>query len=338
MDDGAEDETAKGSPPELAAAGARKAWPECGKAWGSEKNTRAGAQMQQLQIKPRRPVAFWSIDIFTGSTLSVLRSVSENGLPAISAQHVTDIPAQFVADPFMIEVEKTWYMFFEAMNAQTGKGDIALATSKDGQKWDYRQIVLSEPFHLSYPYVFLFEGEFFMVPESYEANAIRLYRAESFPVKWCYEKSILEGPWVDSSIFYFDGSWWMFSSPVSPPHQVLELFYADCLRGPWVRHPLSPLISGNNRIARSGGRVITSEGLPIRFAQDCFPNYGSTVRAFEITRLNRSEYQERELDGSPVLSGGKQSWSEIGMHHIDPHFVQGRWMACVDGWRFQYQD
>jgi hypothetical protein len=294
--------------------------------------------MQQPQKKPNRPVAIWSIDIFAGSTLFNLRSVSGSDLPAISARDVTDVPAQFVADPFMIEVENTWYMFFEVMNAQTGKGEVGLAISRDGRRWDYQQIVLTELFHLSYPYVFFVEGEFFMIPESYEANAVRLYRAESFPAKWCFEKNILDGPWVDSSIFNFDGRWWMFSSPVAPSHQVLELFYADHFRQPWLRHALSPLIRGNNRIARSGGRVIAPEGLPIRFSQDCFPNYGSRVRAFEVTRLNPSEYLEKELNGSPVLSGGAQPWRETGMHHIDPHFVHGNWMACVDGWRFDYQD
>jgi len=130
----------------------------------------------------------------------------------------------------------------------------------------------------------------------------------------------------------------MFSSPVAPPHQVLELFHADSFRGPWRRHPLSPLIAGNNRIARSGGRVIVAEDRPIRFTQDCFPYYGSRVRAFEITRLTMSEYLEREMEGSPVLCGGEQTWRETGMHHIDPHFGHGQWMACVDGWRFHQQD
>lgn len=294
--------------------------------------------MQQCHVKAKRPDAIWSIDIFTGRTLFDLRSASETGLPAISADSVTDIPAKFVADPFMIKTDETWYMFFEVMNEATGKGDIGLATSGDGRKWDYRQIVLTEPFHLSYPYVFSAGGEFFMVPESYEANAIRLYRAESFPYKWSLVENILSGPWVDSSLFFFNERWWMFSSPVAPSHQVLELFYAEHFRGPWFRHPLSPLISGNNRIARSGGRVIAPEGVPIRFTQDCFPNYGSRVRGFEIMRLSATEYVERELEGGPVLSSGKEPWCETGMHHIDPHFIHGHWMACVDGCRFHYQD
>jgi hypothetical protein len=294
--------------------------------------------MQQSQTKSSRPVAVWSIDIFTGRTLSGLRPASASGMPALSAASVTDVPAQFVADPFMIEVDKTWYMFFEVMNEQSGKGDIGLATSRDGFHWDYRQIVLSEPFHLSYPYVFFAGGEFFMVPESYEANAVRLYRAESFPTGWRFMENLIEGPWVDSSIFFFDKRWWLFSNPLAPSHQVLELFHAEHFRGPWVRHPLSPLITGNNRLARSAGRVIMPEGTPIRFTQDCFPHYGSRVRAFEITRLTAREYRERELEGSPVLAGGEQSWRETGMHHIDPHFIHGHWVACVDGWRFHHQD
>jgi hypothetical protein len=296
------------------------------------------ATMQQSQTKASRPVAVWSIDIFTGRALSELRPVSESGTPALSAENVTDIPARFVADPFMIKTDGIWYMFFEVMNEQTGKGDIGLATSRDGRSWDYRQIVLSEPFHLSYPYVFFASGEFFMVPESYEADAIRLYRAESFPTRWRFMGNMAKGPWVDSSLFFFAGLWWMFTSPVAPSHQVLELFYAGHFRGPWSRHPLSPLIAGNNRIARSGGRVIVTGGMPVRFAQDCSPYYGSRVRAFEVTRLTTSEYLEREIEYSPVLSGGEQSWREMGMHHIDPHFIDGNWMACVDGWKFRHPD
>ena len=98
---------------------------------------------------------------------------------------------------------------------------------------------------------------------------------------------------------------------------------------------MSPLISGNNRIARSGGRVIILNSRPIRFTQDCFPIYGTRVRAFEVSVLTTSEYEERELEFSPILSAGEESWRNQGMHHIDPHFIDGRWLACVDGWRFE---
>jgi hypothetical protein len=95
------------------------------------------------------------------------------------------------------------------------------------------------------------------------------------------------------------------------------------------------LITGNKRIARGGGRVIVLNGRPVRFAQDCFPFYGTGVRAFEISRLTTSDYAEREMESSPILSAGEELWRRQGMHHIDPHWIDGRWLACVDGWSFE---
>ena len=275
------------------------------------------------------------IGIFSGPTLSGLRPVPGIEMPVLAAQHVTDVPAEFVADPFMIQANDAWYMFFEVMNASRNMGEIGMAISRDSLKWDYQRIVLSEPFHLSYPYVFQVDGEYFMIPESFEAGAIRLYRADPFPLKWSYAATLLKGSWVDSSIFSFDGRWWMFSNPVAPDNQVLELFCADAITVPWQRHPMSPLISGNKHIARGGGRVIVQNSRPMRFTQDCSPYYGTAVRAFEVSVLTTSSYEERELELSPILAAGEEMWHRLGMHHIDPHFVNGQWLACVDGWRIE---
>src|SRR5437879_4187404 len=136
-----------------------------------------------MQRQPKRKAALWSIGIFSGARLVDLGPIPGAGVPALSAREITDVPAQFIADPFMINVNDTWYMFFEVMNAHTGKGEIGLATSMDGIKWRYQQIVLSEPFHLSYPYVFCVDDQYFMVPESYQSNSVTLYRALSFPTK-----------------------------------------------------------------------------------------------------------------------------------------------------------
>ncbi len=285
------------------------------------------------QPRPKGKAAIWSIGMFSGATLVDLKPIEQTVTPVLSAADVTDVPAKFVADPFMISVDHTWHMFFEVMNGQTGKGEIGLAKSADGARWSYQQIVLREPFHLSYPYVFCADNQYFMAPESYQANSTKLYRAVSFPTRWEPVKTILEGGWVDSSFFFFDGLWWLFSNPVAPPWQVLELFYADGIFGRWHRHPMSPLVNGNNRIARGAGRVIVLDGKPVRFAQDCFPSYGTSVRAFEITALTTTSYAEREIEGSPILGPGTLPWNESGMHHIDAHFTENGWLACVDGWR-----
>jgi hypothetical protein len=290
---------------------------------------------EQIEEEADGEIAVWSIGMFSGKTLSDLKPVPGIEMPVISAKDVTDIPAEFVADPFMIKADSAWHMFFEVMHAKTEKGEIGLATSSNGLDWEYQQIVLKEFFHLSYPYVFCVGKEYFMIPESFEAKAMRLYRADPFPVRWSYVATLVEGPWVDSSIFFVDGLWWVFTNPVAPENQILELFYAKELTGPWLRHPMSPLIKGDQRTARGAGRVIVADNKPIRFAQDCTPCYGTSVRAFEVTALTTSSYVERELESSPILRAGEERWRRQGMHQIDPHFVDGEWFACVDGWRLE---
>ncbi len=86
-------------------------------------------------------------------------------------------------------------------------------------------------------------------------------------------------------------------------------------------------------MARSAGKVIVSEKTVTRFTQDCAPYYGSAVRAFEISELTTTIYREHELERSPILLKGQEPWHQSGMHHIDAHWVDGRWFACVDGWR-----
>ena len=274
----------------------------------------------------------WSIGIYTGESLSDLGPAVDAVNPVVTAESVLDLKASFVADPFMIKVDDVWYMFFEVMSAETDMGKIGLAVSKNGIQWEYRQIVLDEPFHLSYPHVFQFDGNFYMLPESHEAGSLRLYRADSFPAKWSPVSTLLQGPWIDSSLLFFDDLWWLFTNIVVNRIESLELFYAAHLTGPWHRHLKSPLAKGDLRIARMAGRVIVNDSLPIRFSQDGLPYYGTAVRAFEISVLNTSLYAEHELDGSPVLAAGKMAWHKLGMHHIDPHFINGAWLVCVDGW------
>jgi hypothetical protein len=63
--------------------------------------------------------------------------------------------------------------------------------------------------------------------------------------------------------------------------------------------------------------------------------YGIQVRAFEITELTKTSYQEKAIGLRPVVEASGQGWNESGMHHIDPHRNDGRWIACVDGFYWE---
>ena len=276
-----------------------------------------------------RPGSGWAVGIYRGDSPLRLSPVQEG--PVLSWSDVRDARAAFVADPFMIRVDGVWSMFFEVLALDRSKGEIGLATSRDGVRWDYRGIVLQEPWHLSYPYVLEWQGAHYMIPESHVANEVVLYRARSFPTGWTRCATLLAGSFADSSLFHFEERWWMFTAPV-PGRWDCELYTADHLEGPWRAHPASPVVQGDRRTARQGGRVLIWNGRPLRYAQDGIPRYGTRVRAFAVTELTPASYREEEVPESPVLGPTGAGWNRTGMHHIDPHPTgDGGWIACVDG-------
>lgn len=296
---------------------------------------------------PGRTEAIWSIGIYEGASPLDLQPPSDLVNPVLTHADVTDVPALFVADPFMIRVDGIWHMYFEVFNKISRKGEIGYAVSNDGRKWNYQQIVLTEPFHLSYPCAFEWNGDHYMVPENRTANEIRLYRATRFPTQWTHVATLLNEPYADPTLFRFENRWWMFTDASASfrlrhkdpklafRHDTLRLFYADRLDGTWHEHPKNPIVKWDPHIARPGGRVHVGESL-IRFAQDCFPTYGTRLHAFRITQLSPTCYEESEIEGAPMLGPSGQGWNRKGMHHIDLHpSDSGRWIACVDGFNVQ---
>lgn len=277
----------------------------------------------------------WSIGIYEGSSLADLQPAVRASNPVLRGEDATDVAGRFVADPFMIEGKDGWHMFFEIWNKERGRGEIGVARSDDGYDWCYERVVLSEPFHLSYPYVFQWEGEHYMIPETYQTRTVRLYKAAEFPYRWELDETLLSGmKFKDASVFRHDKTWWMFveTSPLLRC-DVLRLYYAEDLRGPWTEHPRSPLVKEDPRIARPAGRVLERDGKVIRFAQACDPVYGLRVHTFEVTELSREEYREREMTEGVKLEGSGHGWNEGGMHHLDVHITkEGGLLACVDGW------
>ena len=278
----------------------------------------------------------WSIGICVGASPQKLHLSRAMANPVLSRQEVTDVRALFVADPFLVQTREAWHMFFEVYNFDSDRGEIGWATSDNGFAWKYQHIVLRENFHLSYPYVFQWKNRFYMIPEAHQSKSVRLYEAREFPTSWvCIEELLTGRPFNDSSLLYHDDHWWLWSE-TNPEMRfdTLRLYYASDLRGPWKEHPKSPIIQGDPKIARPAGRVIvTPEGI-VRFAQDCALVYGVQVRAFKITELTTTAYQEQPLLDRPLIGPNPQRWAQGGMHHVDPHRLTSNvWIAAVDGWR-----
>ncbi len=273
----------------------------------------------------------WAIGMYVGNSPLALLPSPHVVNPVLTPHHITDVKARFVADPFMIQANDRWYMFFEVWDLENGKGKIGLATSKDALQWQYNGIVLDEPFHLSYPFVFQWEGAYYMMPECYEANSIRLYKATDFPFQWSLSHDLISGGYLDATILYHVDTWWLFAADAHSD-DTLHLFFASALNGHWSEHPKSPIVQKDPLSARPAGRIILWDGRLIRYCQVSKPHYGAEVRAFEITSLGTREYHEQAVDANPILKGSGGGWNADGMHHSDAHQVDAdKWLACVDG-------
>jgi hypothetical protein len=187
--------------------------------------------IRERRIPFVRPQDNWSVGIYVGETPFAFHEPDFVRNPVLTVLDVDDAPARFLADPFLIREGDLWYMFFEIYRWDTEQGDLSVATSKDLRNWNYEGIVLDEPFHLSYPYVFEWQGDYYMIPESFEANSVRLYRAESFPFQWSYVATLIEGKdFLDNSLAYYNDKWWLFTSFVG--NKTLEPLL--CRRSTWT--------------------------------------------------------------------------------------------------------
>jgi hypothetical protein len=266
----------------------------------------------------------------TTSPFTNLQPNSVVSNPVMTAGMVTDIQSQFTADPFLFYENNQWYLFFEVYDIG-GKGHIGVAHSTDGYHWTYDRLVLTETFHLSYPYVFKANGHYYMIPETYQANSIRLYEAQNFPYDWTYVATLVSGrPFVDTSIFFHNGYWWMFTSTTS--NSECYLYYSSNLTSGWVQHPLSPIVSGDGSRARLGGRsFVYDTNKIIRTVQRDDVTYGSEVRIFQVDTLTPTSYAEHEIPESPILTNGPSGWNAMGMHNFDPVWTGQDWIISVDG-------
>lgn len=249
--------------------------------------------------------------------------------PVLTADDVTDIGAQFVADPFLFFEDGVWYMFFEVY---WNRGSIALATSQDGLNWNYDRIVILELHHLSYPFVFKSGDDHYMLLAWQPNDLVVLYRASDFPYGWTSSDTLLTGRRiVDPSLVQYEDRFWMFGG--SSDSRDCLLFYSDFVRSGWVEHPLSPIIVNDPSKARPGGRPVVIDGDRLfRFAQKGDVCYGEAIRAFEVDLLSPTEYIEHEIPESPIIFAQGSGWNSDAMHTFDPWWTGNRWIAAVDGW------
>lgn len=216
------------------------------------------------------------------------------------------------ADPFVFEHEGKFWAFFEDYSYQEMKAALACAEILPSGEFGPPTICLKKSgCHLSYPHVFKVGSDIFMIPESFESNSVDLYSCRKFPDDWVQETRLLEGKFVDTTVWEHDGLWWLATTSAEPMPGAgfLWLYYSRSLTGEWHFHPGNP-ISTDIRDSRGAGQVFRSKGRLIRPSQSCAPTYGYSFALNEITELSPQRYSERRL-----ITVNPEHWKDIaGVH------------------------
>jgi hypothetical protein len=217
-------------------------------------------------------------------------------LPAVEQKWVLNPPHdRFWADPFPVEKDGRRWVLFEELLYETWRGHLAAIELFEDGRHGAAQIIMESENHLSYPFVFDWTGNLYMVPESSADGNVVLWKCDQFPDRWTAVATILSNiRAADTTILQHAGRWWLFAAVAEEGaciHDELCLYHANSPLGPWQAHVANP-IKSDARSARPAGNIFAVDGILHRPAQDCGTEYGKAIVINRIDRLDTEGFSE----------------------------------------------
>ena len=187
---------------------------------------------------------------------------------------------KWFADPFIYkDTTDQLELFVEEFDYSIGKGRIGhLIVSKQRNSIEKLSIILERDTHLSFPSIYRFGNNVYVLPENSASGESLMYRYDEALDRLVDPIVILEEPITDAIIQEMeDGSFQMYATKVPVPNgKELLIYKSKSLFGPYT--PVGSRMF-EKEIARMAGAFIrTTTGDYIRPAQDCTNgDYGKAV-------------------------------------------------------------
>jgi hypothetical protein len=242
-------------------------------------------------------------------------------------------PDRFWADPIPVVANGQRYIFFEEFLSASANAHISVMEVDERGQVGRPRRVLERPYHLSYPFVFCWNTEWYMIPETLQQGTVELYHATRFPDVWQYDRTLLSDiAAVDATVAEIDGRWWMFvgvKASGATEASLLHLYHAANPLGPWKPHRLNP-VKIDVRNARPAGPLFRHNDRWYRPAQCGAPSYGSGLTVNRIVELTTEQFREVEVSRltptwRPGLTGTHTIAAAGGLTVIDARQVRRRY-------------
>ena len=223
----------------------------------------------------------------------------------------------FNADPFVIEKDNKSYCFVECFDYSEKKAKINVYELSE-KEYTFIGTALEESFHLSFPYIFEFNNDIYMIPESSKNRDIRLYKCSNFPLEWNLEEVLINDiDAADTMILRKDKMWWMLTNEdplfLGNHNYQMNIYYSkELVSDNWQPHKNNPIIM-NSEKGRNGGILFNNQDI-FRVSQKFgfYKKYGENFAIHKIENLSENTYSEK------TISIHNKFFNEdiLGSHHL----------------------
>ena len=259
------------------------------------------------------------MDVMESSRGELVRTIGESGLrKGLSYQSI-------VADPFLLVHNEKLYLLYE-VKTDHSHGEIwAQSMTVDGV-WESHGCVLSEPFHLSYPQVFVYDEKILMVPEAAQSGKVMLYESTNFPYKWEKRLDLVNEPLRDPTVILIENEAILLATTAE---YELKIYRTRNLFEGFKQNGL--LVTNDKSVSRCAGRILKFGEKLLRPAQDCSETYGKRITFQVIEEISQFLYNER----ASGLNMDSYERSGIGVmnHHISCTYFNGSYYVSIDARR-----
>jgi len=271
----------------------------------------------------------WSIGFGKSTVFPDSIPVNKNVKYSLEQLKIYDDSTKFLADPFFLKVKDTFYLFFEHKKI-TRNAEIGLLTSIDGKNYSYKGTVLKEKFHLSYPQVFEYKKNYYMIPESQGSNQVLLYKANRFPYDWKICDTLLKKIKLKDPTIYLSDTLNILLATDS--NLTMYIYQADSLFGKWKLHKRPKVIMGSE--SRCGGRILADNKGLLLPIQNSSNGYGFGVSLYRLTFKDGNYKIKRE---KPFFLRKHTNIKEFtaGMHQFDIQKIDNCYYYVYDGNRLK---
>lgn len=227
---------------------------------------------------------------------------------------------EFWADPFFIKYKNKKYIFFECFNYFSKKGAIQCIELKNNKIVD-KKTILKKHYHLSYPHIFSYKKNFYLIPESNEKNETYIYKSVNFPYRWKKINTILKGEKVcDTTIIYKNKKFWLFvNKSKGNPIEFNKKLYVYRSNKINFKNLIpinsNPVINKFNS-SRNAGSIFKKNKSFFRPAQiNRKSTYGYGFTLNKITTLDLNKYNQVQI--LKVTPKSFRNRNICGVHHCD---------------------